>query len=147
VISPNATRSSDASVSSTTRCARPNGIADLGLLRPVAPARPNHPASLAAHPDDPAHHWDLANHPIPYQTRQLAARGVLVDEEQRTMREAIAVAELASELLAVAIGAPMHNFGVPVARKTWLDLLMTHPRFDPRLVGDALGDDVTFKIK
>jgi FMN-dependent NADH-azoreductase len=98
-------------------------------------------AWLAAHPGDPVHRRDLANHPIPYQTWQLAARGVLVDEEQRTaaMREALAVAaDLASELLAadaVAIGAPMYNFGVPVVLKTWLDLLMTDPRFDPRLVG------------
>jgi hypothetical protein len=56
------------------------------------------------------------------------------------MREALAVAELASELRAadaVAIGAPMHNFGVPVALKTWLDLLRARPAPGPASVACA----------
>ncbi|WP_246633085.1 NAD(P)H-dependent oxidoreductase [Pseudonocardia nigra] len=29
-------------------------------------------------------------------------------------------------------GTPMYNFGVPAALKSWIDVLITDPRFDPR---------------
>ncbi|WP_343942276.1 FMN-dependent NADH-azoreductase, partial [Pseudonocardia zijingensis] len=49
-------------------------------------------------------------------------------------RSSVAAA-LADEVLAadaVVVGAPMYNFGIPAVVKSWIDLLIVDPRFDPR---------------
>lgn len=62
------------------------------------------------------------------------------------------VTELADELLAadeIVVGAPVYNFGVPVALKAWLDLLIVDPRCNPRStpMGTALkGVPVTLVV-
>lgn len=53
-------------------------------------------------------------------------------------------ADFADEVLAateIVVGAPLYNFGTPASVKSWVDLLITDPRFDPRhtLPGRALA--------
>ena len=89
---------------------------------------------------------DLGIHPLPAETGSLAAVAGFLPEHRWTadMRRARATAtRLADEALAadaMVIGAPMYNFGIPAALKSWIDVPITDPRFDPRHtpVGTAL---------
>lgn len=72
-------------------------------------------------------------------------------EEQRTetQRAALAFAcGVADELLdadAVVIASPLHKFGVPQHLKTWIDVVITDPRFGPG-TGPLAGRPVTLVI-
>jgi FMN-dependent NADH-azoreductase len=89
---------------------------------------------------------DFGARPLPAETGPLAAAAGSLPRHRRTpaMRAARATAtRLADEALAagaMVIGAPMYNFGIPAALKSWIDVLITDPRFDPRHtpVGSAL---------
>ena len=91
----------------------------------------------AHHPDGTVVRRDLAADPLPADAWTTAAGAVFLPDEARTpeQREALALgARLADELLAadaVVIGAPLYNFGVPQHLKTWIDLVITDPRFGP----------------
>ncbi|GAA1314648.1 FMN-dependent NADH-azoreductase [Pseudonocardia xinjiangensis] len=95
-------------------------------------------AWLAADPDAEVVHRDLAAAPVRLETWQLATYGGFLPPDLRTraMRDASAAAcRAADEVLAadaITVGAPLYNFGVPAALKSWIDLLITDPRFDPR---------------
>lgn len=80
---------------------------------------------------------DLGVDPIPSDVWSTAALAGYTPAEQRTpaQQEATAVAtSLADELLAAdatVIASPLYNFGISQHLKTWLDLLITDPRFGP----------------
>jgi FMN-dependent NADH-azoreductase len=92
----------------------------------------------AADPGVEVVHRDLGADPVPHATWQLAAVAGFLPAAQRTpaMRAAVAAATRCADELAgadaVVLGAPLYNFGVPTAVKSWIDLLSTDPRFDPR---------------
>lgn len=69
--------------------------------------------------------------------RDLAAMPGLADGWQRAVTGGPdeLVTTLADEVKAadaIVVGVPVYNFGVPAALKSWLDLLVVDPRFDPR---------------
>jgi len=80
---------------------------------------------------------DLGRVPIPATTwaAAIAAGMTLEDERTDEQRAAVAVAaELGDELVAasaVVIGSPLYNFGIAAPLKSWIDLLITDPRFAP----------------
>lgn len=80
---------------------------------------------------------DLGAEPLPADAWGLSLSVNAVPKTERTpeVREARAIAaRLADELLeadAVAVGVPLYNFGVPAQIKTWIDLVITDPRFGP----------------
>lgn len=92
---------------------------------------------LATSPDMRVVRRDLAAAPPLSSTWQLAATGLMTPEEQwaPATHDAKAVAtRVADELLGadvIAVGAPLYNFGVPAVLKSWIDLLITDPRFRP----------------
>lgn len=93
---------------------------------------------LAADPSAEVVHRDLAAAPTLSEAWQQAAGAGFRPDRLQTpaMRDATAVAtRAADEVLAadaIAVGAPLYNFGVPATLKSWIDLLITDPRFDPR---------------
>ncbi|ASO20775.1 FMN-dependent NADH-azoreductase [Actinoalloteichus hoggarensis] len=108
-----------------------------------------------AWPEEEIVRRDLTACPDLHATWQDAVAAGFLPEEQRTpaMRAAKAAAtELADEALAareIAVAAPLYNFGAPATLKSWIDLLITDPRFDPRHTpqGQALaGVPVTLLI-
>jgi FMN-dependent NADH-azoreductase len=80
---------------------------------------------------------DLALDPIASDVWATAALAGFVPEDAWTeeQRAARAVAaELADEVVAadvIIVGAPLYNFGVSAQLKTWIDTLITDPRFAP----------------
>lgn len=95
-------------------------------------------AWLATDPTAEVIHRDLAAATTLADAWHKAAVAGFVGEHLRTsaMREAKALAtRLGDEVLAaeaIAVGAALYNFGVPATLKSWIDLLITDPRFDPR---------------
>ena len=93
---------------------------------------------LAADPRAEVVRRDVTTAPSLHDTWRLAAGAGLIAEHQRTpaMRSASAVAaRVADEVLgadAIAIAAPLYNFGAPAGLKSWFDLLITDRRFNPR---------------
>jgi FMN-dependent NADH-azoreductase len=89
------------------------------------------------HPDDTVVRRDLGVSPLPADAWQLAATAGFVPEEQRSPDQLAATAlaaQLGDEVLAadaVVIASPLYNFGVAQHLKTWIDLLITDPRFAP----------------
>jgi FMN-dependent NADH-azoreductase len=89
------------------------------------------------HPHDGVLHRDLATDPLPADAWPLAATASFAAEEDRTpaQRDAVALAaRLADEVLAadaLVVASPLYNFGVSQHLKTWMDLLITDPRFAP----------------
>jgi FMN-dependent NADH-azoreductase len=109
----------------------------------------------AADPGTEVVHRDLAADPGLGGTWQQAAVAGFLPEPARTaaMRAARAVAARCADELAAAdavvIGAPLYNFGVPAAVKSWIDVLITDPRFDPRTApagGPLRGRPVTLAV-
>ncbi|GLZ53817.1 NAD(P)H-dependent oxidoreductase [Actinomycetospora sp. NBRC 106378] len=80
---------------------------------------------------------DLGADPIGAATWATAVGAGMTPEGERTeeQRAALATAaELADELLAadaVVIGSPLYNFGIAAHLKSWVDVLITDPRFAP----------------
>jgi FMN-dependent NADH-azoreductase len=80
---------------------------------------------------------DLGRDPLPAPTWATATAAGMTPRDQRTddQRAAVALAaELADELVAasaVVIGSPLYNFGIAAHLKSWVDVLVTDPRFAP----------------
>lgn len=80
---------------------------------------------------------DLGTDPVSPATWAAAVAAGMTPEDQRTdeQRAAVATASaLADELIgatAVVIGSPLYNFGIAAHLKSWVDLLITDPRFAP----------------
>lgn len=80
---------------------------------------------------------DLGRDPLPGSTWGAATTASMTPEDRRTdeQRAAVALAtELADELLAasaVVVGSPLYNFGIAAHLKSWVDVLVTDPRFAP----------------
>lgn len=89
------------------------------------------------HPDGTVVRRDLTADPLPADAWTAAATGGRTPQDARTsaQRDALALAAtLADELIsadAAVIAAPLYNFGVSQHLKTWIDLLITDPRFAP----------------
>ncbi len=89
------------------------------------------------HPEPKVVRRDLAASPVPADSWQLAVSALFTPEADRTPQQRAALtlaSSLADELLgadAALIAAPLYNFGVSQHLKTWIDLLLTDPRFAP----------------
>jgi FMN-dependent NADH-azoreductase len=89
------------------------------------------------HPEPKVVRRDLAASPVPADAWQLAVSGLFTPEAERTPQQRAAgtlAAALADELLgadAALVAAPLYNFGVSQHLKTWIDLVLTDPRFTP----------------
>ena len=92
---------------------------------------------LESHPDAEVVRRDLGRDPISSATWAAATAAGTTPADERTdeQRAAVAVATgLADELTAatsVVIGSPLYNFGIAAHLKSWVDLLVTDPRFAP----------------
>ncbi|HEY2834682.1 MAG TPA: NAD(P)H-dependent oxidoreductase [Sporichthyaceae bacterium] len=83
-------------------------------------------AWLAEHPDGQVVRRDLGTDPLLVTDWMQAVAG--------SPEAAKLAATLADELLdadAIIVGTALYNFGVPAQLKTWVDLLITDPRFGP----------------
>lgn len=99
----------------------------------------------AGNPGDAVSRRDVGLDPLPATAWRSAVTADFVPAEQRSaeQRSAIALATaLADELLAAdayVFALPLYNFGVPQGFKTWVDLVVTDPRFgagaEPLLAG------------
>lgn len=89
------------------------------------------------HPDGAVVRRDLTADPLPSDAWITGATARFTPEEARTpgQREAAALAAtLADELIsadAAVIATALYNFGISQHLKTWIDLLITDPRFGP----------------
>ena len=92
---------------------------------------------LAEHPGTEVVRRDLRTDPVPVDAWPNSVQGLFAAEADRSpgQRAAAALAtELAEEVLgatALVIATPLYNFGVAQHLKTWIDLLLTDPRFSP----------------
>jgi FMN-dependent NADH-azoreductase len=90
-----------------------------------------------SHPGAGVVRRDLGRDPVPAPTWAVATAAGMTPEDRRTdeQRAAVALAtELADELVAasaVVIGSPLYNFGIAAHLKSWVDVLVTDPRFAP----------------
>lgn len=89
-------------------------------------------AWLAEHPDGAVTRRDIGLEPLPADLWAAGARA-RVDPSAPPAPEATALVErLAAELMdadAYLFAVPLYNWNVPGHVKTWLDLVMLHPRF------------------
>ncbi len=82
-------------------------------------------------------HRDVGLAPLPATAWATSAFAGFVPEEQRSYEQKHAqllAAELAEELVdaeAYIFAVPLYNFGVSQHVKTWVDILLTDPRFAP----------------
>jgi FMN-dependent NADH-azoreductase len=94
-------------------------------------------AWLAEHPGGLVVRRDLGTDPLLVTDWMDAVAGSAAPVADRTDRQVAAAdlaARLADELLdadAVLVATALYNFGVPAQLKTWVDLLITDPRFTP----------------
>ncbi|GAA4538893.1 FMN-dependent NADH-azoreductase [Pseudonocardia xishanensis] len=94
-------------------------------------------AYLEQHPGGTVVRRDLGTQPLPADLWGTAAFAGFTPEDQRSEAQQAAVAtakELADELLradAIVVGAPLYNFGISQHLKTWVDVVITDPRFAP----------------
>ncbi|GAA4696379.1 NAD(P)H-dependent oxidoreductase [Pseudonocardia yuanmonensis] len=94
-------------------------------------------AYLDQHPGGAVVRRDLVAGPIPADAWPTAALAGFTPEDQRTDAQRAALglaARLADEVLAadaLVVATPLYNFGVSQHLKTWIDLLITDPRFAP----------------
>jgi FMN-dependent NADH-azoreductase len=92
---------------------------------------------LAEHPGTEVVRRDLRTDPVPVDAWPAAALGSFTPEDARTPEQRAAAAlakEVADEVIgatALVIATPLYNFGVAQHLKTWIDLLLTDPRFAP----------------
>ncbi len=89
------------------------------------------------HPDGKVVRRDIGLAPLPSDVWPAAVAGSRTPVEDRTPAQEAAVAlaaTLADELLgaqSILITAPLYNFGVPAHLKSWIDIVVTDPRFSP----------------
>jgi FMN-dependent NADH-azoreductase len=92
-------------------------------------------AWLAEHPGGLVVRRDLGTDPLLVTDWMDAVAGSQAgDRTDRQVAAANLAASLADELLAadaVIVSTALYNFGVPAQLKTWVDLLITDPRFSP----------------
>jgi FMN-dependent NADH-azoreductase len=92
---------------------------------------------LAEHPGTEVVRRDLRTDPVPVDAWPTAALAGFVPEADRSPAQVAATAlarELGDEVIgatAFVIATPLYNFGVAQHLKTWIDLLLTDPRFAP----------------
>ncbi|RKS72479.1 FMN-dependent NADH-azoreductase [Motilibacter peucedani] len=92
-------------------------------------------AWLEVHPHAPVVRRDLGAHPLPSDLWPHAVGGSFLPEDARSpeQRDALALAAtLADELVAAdayVFALPLYNWGVDQHVKTWIDLVLTDPRF------------------
>ncbi|MCO1659656.1 FMN-dependent NADH-azoreductase [Pseudonocardia humida] len=92
---------------------------------------------LREHPGTEVVRRDLRADPVPVDAWAQAVFAGQTPERDRTpaQRDAVALAtRLADEVsgaTALVIATPLYNFGVAQNLKTWIDLLITDPRFGP----------------
>jgi FMN-dependent NADH-azoreductase len=103
------------------------------------------------HPQGTVVHRDLRTDPIGPQVWPAAALGSFTPPADRAPSQLTAAAfatTLADEVLSgdvAVIATPLYNFGVSQHLKTWIDLLLTEPRFAPGAMPLA-GRPVTLVI-
>jgi FMN-dependent NADH-azoreductase len=91
----------------------------------------------AAKPDQVLVRRDIGQHPLPAQAWSSASTAGRVSPDERSTEQAEAVAlgaTLVDELVdadAYLFAVPLYNFGVAAHFKTWVDLVVTDPRFGP----------------
>lgn len=91
----------------------------------------------AAHPHDEIIRRDVGTDPLPATTWGTAAYAAYTPEDQRSPQqtEALTIAAgLADELIAAdsfLFAVPLYNFGVSQHFKSWVDTVITDPRFNP----------------
>src|ERR1700759_146078 len=92
-------------------------------------------AWLAEHPGGTVVRRDLGTDPLLVTDWIQAVAGSQAAERTPAQVAAASLAaRLADELLAadaIIVGTALYNFGVPAQLKTWVDLLITDPRFAP----------------
>lgn len=94
-------------------------------------------AWLRGHPDGVVVRRDLATDPVPAGVWSTAAIAARTPQDERSAGQVAALeiaAATADDLLnadALVVAAPLYNFGVPAHLKTWIDLVLTDPRFAP----------------
>ena len=92
---------------------------------------------LEQHPGRTVVRRDLGREPLPADLWTTAMGAGATPEADRTPEQRVAVAlvgELADEVVAadaLVIGSPLYNFGIAAHLKTWVDVLITDPRFAP----------------
>jgi FMN-dependent NADH-azoreductase len=90
---------------------------------------------LHDHAGDSVVRRDLGAFPLPATAWSTAVSAAYVDAASRTPEQLAAVTlatELADEFTsadAAVIAVPLYNFGIANSVKTWIDLLITDPRF------------------
>jgi len=108
-------------------------------------------AYLDQHRDDAVVRRDLVADPVSADAWPTAVGAGMTPEDQRTAAQVEAVTlatRLADEVVsadALIVAAPLYNFGVSQHLKTWIDLLLTEPRFAPGAMPLA-GRPVTLVI-
>ncbi len=94
-------------------------------------------AWTAEHPDGTVTRRDLSASPLPSTTWALAVSAAYAPEDTWTQDQKDAralVQQLGDELIAadvVVLASPLYNFGPGQYVKTWIDLLIAHPKLGP----------------
>jgi FMN-dependent NADH-azoreductase len=92
---------------------------------------------LEQHPGRTVVRRDVGREPLPADLWTTAMGAGATPEADRTPEQRAAIAlvgELADEVVAadaLVIGSPLYNFGIAAHLKTWVDVLITDPRFAP----------------
>ena len=92
---------------------------------------------LEQHPGRTVVRRDVGREPLPADLWTTAMGAGATPEADRTPEQRAAfalVGELADEVVAadaLVIGSPLYNFGIAAHLKTWVDVLITDPRFAP----------------
>ncbi|MDD7921648.1 FMN-dependent NADH-azoreductase [Actinomycetospora callitridis] len=92
---------------------------------------------LEQHPGRTVVRRDVGREPLPADLWTAAMGAGATPEAERTPEQRAAIAlvgELADEVVAadaLVIGSPLYNFGIAAHLKTWVDVLITDPRFAP----------------
>jgi FMN-dependent NADH-azoreductase len=92
---------------------------------------------LEQHPGRTVVRRDVGREPLPADLWTTAMGAGVTPEADRTPEQRAAIAlvgELADEVVAadaLVIGSPLYNFGTAAHLKTWVDVLITDPRFAP----------------
>jgi len=109
-------------------------------------------AYLEQHPGGTVVRRDLGTQPLPSDLWATAAFAGFTPEEHRSEAQKAAVAqatELVDELLradSIVVGAPLYNFGVSQHLKTWIDVVITDPRFAAGTVNPLGGRPVAIVV-
>lgn len=109
-------------------------------------------AYLEQHPGGTVIRRDLGTQPLPADLWATAAFAGYTPEDQRSEAQNTAVAtakELVDELLradSIVVGAPLYNFGVSQHLKTWIDVVITDPRFAAGVENPLAGRPVAIVV-